>query len=279
MSAMSLQQPLTYLFVPGNRPERFAKALASGADRVILDLEDAVAPADKVLARDSIASWVASLAADQLDRLLVRINDVTSPCHLEDLLWLQRTPIKHCMLSKCELSEQVAQVLEHMQPGSRVLPLIETVRGVLAATGIAQAPGVSRLAFGSLDYLLDLDLPGPGFALDAAALAVAMASRAADLPPPVAGVTPELDATQVQSDLTHARALGFGAKMCIHPSQVAVVREAFRPDAQVLAWATRVVDAWQAAATPGAIQVDGRMVDKPVVLKAQRILSCAEFTA
>ena len=279
MSAMSLQQPLTYLFVPGNRPERFAKALASGADRVILDLEDAVAPADKVLARDSIASWVASLAADQLDRLLVRINDVTSPCHLEDLLWLQRTPIKHCMLSKCELSEQVAQVLAHMQPGSRVLPLIETVRGVLAATGIAQAPGVSRLAFGSLDYLLDLDLPGPGFALDAAALAVAMASRAADLPPPVAGVTPELDATQVQSDLTHARALGFGAKMCIHPSQVAVVREAFRPDAQVLAWATRVVDAWQAAATPGAIQVDGRMVDKPVVLKAQRILSCAEFTA
>ena len=138
---------------------------------------------------------------------------------------------------------------------------------------------MSRLAFGSLDYLLDLDLPGPGFALDAAALAVAMASRAADLPPPVAGVTPELDATQVQSDLTHARALGFGAKMCIHPSQVAVVREAFRPDAQVLAWATRVVNAWQAAATPGAIQVDGRMVDKPVVLKAQRILSRAEPTA
>ncbi|MBP9147327.1 MAG: CoA ester lyase [Rhodoferax sp.] len=276
---MSLQQPLTYLFVPGNRPERFAKALASGADRVILDLEDAVAPADKVLARESIASWVASLAADQLDRLLVRINDVTSPCHLDDLLWLQRTPIKHCMLSKCELSEQVAQVLEHMPPGSRVLPLIETVRGVLAAPAIGRSPGVSRLAFGSLDYLLDLDLPGPGFALDAAALAVAMASRAADLPPPVAGVTPELDATQVQSDLTHARALGFGAKMCIHPSQVAVVREAFRPDAQVLAWATRVVNAWQAAATPGAIQVDGRMVDKPVVLKAQRILSRAEPTA
>ncbi len=276
---MSLQQPLTYLFVPGNRPERFAKALASGADRVILDLEDAVAPADKVLARDSIASWVASLAADQLDRLLVRINDVTSPCHLDDLLWLQRTPIKHCMLSKCELSEQVAQVLEHMPPGSRVLPLIETVRGVLAATAIAQAPGVSRLAFGSLDYLLDLDLPGPGFALDSAALTIAMASRAANLPPPVAGVTPELEATQVQSDLAHARALGFGAKMCIHPSQVAVVREAFRPDEQSLAWATRVVNAWQAAATPGAIQVDGRMVDKPVVLKAQRILSCAEFTA
>ena len=275
---MSLQQPLTYLFVPGNRPERFAKALASGADRVILDLEDAVAPADKVLARESIASWVASLAADQLDRLLVRINDVTSPCHLDDLLWLQRTPIKHCMLSKCELSEQVAQVLEHMPPGSRVLPLIETVRGVLAAPAIGRSPGVSRLAFGSLDYLLDLDLPGPGFALDAAALAVAMASRAADLPPPVAGVTPELDATQVQSDLTHARALGFGAKMCIHPSQVAVVREAFRPDTQTLAWATRVVNAWQAAATPGAILVDGRMVDKPVVLKAQRILSCASFT-
>ncbi|MBK9443078.1 MAG: CoA ester lyase [Comamonadaceae bacterium] len=276
---MSLQQPLTYLFVPGNRPERFAKALASGADRVILDLEDAVAPADKASARGAIAGWVASLAADAVDRLLVRINDVTSPCHLDDLLCLQRLCIKHFMLSKCESTEQVAHVLAHLPPGSRVLPLIETVRGVLAATAIAQAPGVSRLAFGSLDYLLDLDLPGPGFALDAAALTIAMASRAANLPPPVAGVTPELDATQVQSDLAHARALGFGAKMCIHPSQVAVVREAFRPDEQSLAWATRVVNAWQAAATPGAIQVDGRMVDKPVVLKAQRILSCAEFTA
>ncbi|MDZ4206851.1 CoA ester lyase [Rhodoferax sp.] len=268
-----MQQLLTYLFVPGNRPERFAKALASGADRVILDLEDAVAAADKAKARDAIANWVSGLAAGELDRLLVRINDLTSPHHPDDLFWLQRTNIKHAMLSKCESAEQVAGVLAHMPPGARVLPLIETVRGVLASMVIAQARQVDRLAFGSLDYLLDLDLPGPGFALDAAALAIAMASRAANLPPPVAGVTPELDAGQVRSDLSHARALGYGAKMCIHPTQVAVVREAFTPDAQTLAWAQRVLTQWQQSNGAGVIQVDGKMVDKPVLLRAERILA------
>ncbi|BCO26469.1 citrate lyase subunit beta-like protein [Rhodoferax lithotrophicus] len=267
--------PLTYLFVPGNRPERFAKALASGADRVILDLEDAVAVADKAKARTAIADWVASLAAKDVERLLVRINDVTSPYHADDVLWLQRTCIKRSMLSKCESQEQVAQVLAHMPADSSVLPLIETVRGVLAANVIAQADRVDRLAFGSLDYLLDLDLPGPGFALDAAALAITMASRAANLPPPVAGVTPELDAGQVQHDLAHARALGFGAKMCIHPTQVAAVREAFKPDAQTLAWAQRVLTQWQQSHGAGVIQVDGKMVDKPVLLRAERILALA----
>ncbi|OGB37691.1 MAG: host specificity protein [Burkholderiales bacterium RIFOXYC2_FULL_59_8] len=272
---MNTRQAITYLFVPGNRPERFAKALASGADRVILDLEDAVAPADKAKARDAIASWVTSLAASELDRLLVRINDLTSPHHADDLLWLQRTNIKHAMLSKCESAEQVAGVLAHMQPGASVLPLIETVLGVLAAVAIAQARQVDRLAFGALDYLLDLDLPGPGFALDSAALTIAMAALAANLPPPVAGVTPELDAGQVQSDLSHARALGYGAKMCIHPTQVAVVREAFRPDAPTHAWAQRVVTQWQQSNGAGVIQVDGKMVDKPVLLRAERILALA----
>lgn len=275
MSAMNTGPAITYLFVPGNRPERFAKALASRPDRVILDLEDAVAAADKGKARDAITNWVSGLEASALDRLLVRINDLSSPHHADDLLWLQRTPIQHAMLSKCESAEQVAQVLAHMPVGASVLPLIETVRGVLAANTIAQADNVSRLAFGSLDYLLDLDLPGPGFALDAAALGIAMASRAADLPPPVAGVTPELDAGQVQSDLSHARALGYGAKMCIHPAQVAVVREAFRPDAATLTWAQRVVRQWQQANGAGVIQVDGKMVDKPVLLRAERILALA----
>jgi citrate lyase subunit beta/citryl-CoA lyase len=267
--------PLTYLFVPGNRPERFTKALASGADRVILDLEDAVAPADKDQARAAIADWVSRLTSQDVDRLLVRINDVTSPNHLDDVLWLKPSCIKRIMLSKCEHPEHRAQVLSQMPEGSSVLPLIETVRGVLATNAIAQARQVDRLAFGSLDYLLDLDLPGPGFALDAAALTIAMASRAADLPPPVAGVTPELDAGQVQHDLTHARALGFGAKMCIHPTQVAAVRQAFKPDEQSVAWAQRVLSQWQQSHGAGVIQVDGKMVDKPVLLRAERILALA----
>lgn len=275
MNPMDAQQPLTYLFVPGNRPERFAKALASSADRVILDLEDAVAPTDKPMARAVIAAWVATLAAPERARLLVRINDAASGWHADDVSWLQPSSILNIMLSKCEHPAQIAHVLAHLPEGAMVLPLIESARGVLAAMAIAQAQNVSRLAFGSLDFMLDLDLPGPGFALDSAATTVALASRAAGLPAPIAGVTPELGADQVRADLSHARALGFGAKMCIHPSQVAVVREAFQPDAQSLAWAKRVLTHWQQSKGQGAIQLDGKMVDKPVLLRAERILAQA----
>ncbi len=267
--------PVTYLFVPGSRPERFAKALASGADRVILDLEDAVSPADKAPARDHIAAWLATLAPAECARIVVRINDAHSAWHNEDLQWLATTALPAVMLSKCESAGQVAHVLEHMQAGGTVLPLVETVRGVLAVHGIAQAAGVERLAFGALDYMLDLDLPGPGFALDAAATAIAMASRAADLPSPVSGVTPELDEARLRLDWSQAQALGYGAKMCIHPTQVSAVREASRPDAASLAWAHKVIGAWQAGSGAGALQLDGHMIDKPVVLRAQRILAFA----
>lgn len=267
--------PTAYLFVPGNRPERFAKAVASGADRVILDLEDAVAPADKSSARDAVASWLATQDASVQARVLVRINDAMSPWHADDLSWLRTQAVGEVMLSKCESAQQVASVFDCLKPGGRVLPLIETVRGVLAVQEIAAAAHVSRLAFGSIDYMLDLDVPGPGFALDAAATAIAMASRAAELLPPVAGVTPEIDAGRVATDTAQARALGFAAKLCIHPAQVGAVRQALMPHAATLDWATKVLAAWQASGGAGAVQVDGKMVDKPVVLRAQRVLDAA----
>lgn len=265
--------PTTYLFTPGNRPDRFAKALTSGADRIILDLEDAVSAEEKPAARNAIAQWLASLQLDALSIFVVRINDALSDWHEQDLQWLKTVPVQTVMLSKCESTQQVRQVLDHMGPDGNVLPLIETVRGVHAVLSIAQTAGVSRLAFGSLDYMLDLDLPGPGFALDAAATAVSMASRAAELPSPIAGVTPGLDHNGLVADIHRARALGYGAKMCIHPAQLAAVRDALMPGRQELGWAQRVMAAWQAPNNTGSIQVDGQMVDKPVVLRAQRILA------
>ena len=267
--------PTTYLFVPGNRPERFGKAAASGADRVILDLEDAVAPADKAMARKAIASWLVAQDASVRAKVVVRINDALSPWYTEDLQWLRGNDVSEAMLSKCESAAQIALVHDHLKSGGHVLPLIETVRGVLALHEIATAAHVSRLAFGAIDYMLDLDVPGPGFALDTAATAIAMASRAADLPLPVAGVTPELDVDRVKADVTQARALGFGAKLCIHPTQVSAVREALMPTVDAQAWALRTVTAWHSSNGSGAVQVDGKMVDKPVVLRAQRILDAA----
>lgn len=273
---MSGCPPQTYLFVPGNRPERFAKALASGADRIILDLEDAVAPADKAAARAAIAEWMAS--ADQTQgEVLIRINDAATDWYTEDLALASAVQVMCVMLPKCASAAQVAAVLARLSDNATVLPLIETARGMLALPGIVAAPGVARLAFGALDYMADLDIPAGSLALDVAASQIAVASRAAGLASPLAGVTPALDATQVNKDMVHARSLGFGAKMCIHPAQVAAVRAALAPSTEELAWAHRVLQAWQACGA-GALQLDGKMVDRPVVLKAQRIAAQAART-
>ena len=267
--------PITYLFVPGNRPERFAKALAAGADRIIVDLEDAVAPQDKQGAREAVQAWMSAMDAAQRACVLVRINDALSPWYSDDLAMLPQARATAVMLPKCESAHQVAQVLAVLPAGGTVLPLIETAKGVQALAQITAAPGVDRLGFGSLDYMVDLDLPGEGLAVDFAAMQIAIASRAAGIASPVSGVTPALDAGRVATDMHRARALGFGAKMCIHPMQVQAVRTALAPSADDITWAQRVLAAWHDGNGSGAIQLDGKMVDKPVVLKAQRILSLA----
>ena len=271
---------ITYLFVPGNRPERFAKALASGADCIILDLEDAVASADKAAARIAIAQWVASAQADtpsQLSRVWIRINEVASPEFAHDMALLQSIPLAGVMLPKCESAHHVAKVCQGLSHVVSILPLIETARGMVSLNDTASAPHVCRLAFGALDYMVDMDIPADSPALGFAAAQIAIASRVAGLPTPVAGVTPALDTAQVTADTLDARALGFGAKMCIHPNHVAAVRQAFAPNAQELAWAQRVLQAWQSS-NGGALQLDGKMVDRPVVLKAERIVASALLT-
>ncbi len=271
---MSVTAPFTYLFVPGNRPERFDKALASGADRIILDLEDAVAPVDKAGARSAIAAWLDQTAftRDTRDRILVRINDASTTWHVEDLHLLRQIQPCAVMLPKCEDEHQIAAVHSCLTAPATVVALIESARGIEALPRIAGAPGVSRLAFGALDYMVDLDIPADSPALAQTAIQIAVASRAAGLAKPIAGVTPDMDTTRVASDMREAMALGFGAKMCIHPMQIAAVRQAITPSEQEVAWAQRVLLAWNDGAG-GVLQVDGKMVDRPVVLKAERIIS------
>ena len=270
----------SYLFVPGNRPERFGKALASGADRIILDLEDALAPAEKPAARAAIAQWLLA-QPEALARVVLRINDAATAWHAEDLTLAGRAGLGCVMLPKCESAAQIEDVRRGLGAGGRVLPLIETARGVQRVQAIAEAAGVERLAFGTIDYAVDLGLPEPAdaetsssLALDLPATSIALASRVAELPAPVAGVTLAIDAGLVERDMRHMHALGFGAKMCIHPAQVAAVHAVLQPTADQLAWAQRVLAAWQAGGS-GVLQLDGRMVDKPVTLRAQRIVAAA----
>lgn len=262
----------SYLFVPGNRPERFAKALASGADAVVLDLEDAVVDEAKAAARDAIATWAAAATPADRARIVVRVNDATSAHAADDLHLLRECGLHDVMLPKAEHADALGTVRAALR-GARLLPLVETARGLANAEALAAADGVLRLVFGTLDFALDLDLD---IADDAAPLAEAaarlvLASRVAGLDTPVAGVTPQLDdEARLQADFAWARRRGFGAKLCIHPKQVAAVHAALAPSAEALDWARRVIAA--EAASPGAARLDGRMVDRPVVLQAQRTL-------
>ena len=269
-----MKLPVTYLFVPGDRPERFDKAIASGADAVILDLEDAVAWADKDRARDAVGAWVAS-HRDLASRIAVRINDAGSASFAADLALLAQARVAFAMLPKAETAPQVAQVMAALLPGGRVLPLIETARGVQNVDAVATANGVERLTFGTLDYAVDLGLSGDERGLIHAGSRIALASRCAGIATPIAGVTAALDdEPRLLADLAFARALGFGAKLCIHPRQVAAVHKALLPTAVEIDWAQRVLAA--SAGAQGAVQVDGKMVDRPVLLKAQAIVDRAE---
>lgn len=266
-------EPRTYLFVPGNRPDRFDKALASGADAVILDLEDAVAADAKDAARDAVAAWAADAPAADRDRAVVRINEAGSEMFGDDLSLLAASGLPAVMLPKAESPEHVRAVRAaagHVQ----VLALIETAIGVEQASAVAAAEGVTRLVFGTMDLALDLDLDiedSPD-GLSYAGGRLVVASRLAGLAAPVAGVTPQLgDVPRLLSDLAWSRRHGFGAKLCIHPAQVEPIHDALAPGAEAVAWARRVVEA--DAGSPGAARLDGRMIDRPVVLAARRTLA------
>ena len=262
----------TYLFVPADRPERFAKALASAADRVVIDLEDAVAPANKALARAALQDRLARASADERRRIVVRINDEQTAFFDDDLALLQHAQVAEVMLPKCERPSSIAR-LRAACPEMTVLALIESARGVLAAPALAAAPGVQRLVFGTVDFALEMDLSGDPVGFDFAAAQLALASRAAGIATPVAGVTTAIDdQALLLAELARSRAHGFTAKLCIHPRQVAMVHAALAPSAADLDWAGRVVAASDAA-HGAAVQLDGRMVDKPVLLRAQALLA------
>ena len=265
-------RPSTYLFVPGNRPERFQKALASRAGAVIVDLEDAVAPGDKAGARASFVAWYPSTPFQ--DRVLVRINDESTPWYDDDIALIRDTGVRGVIVPKAETSAQIERVGSSLPPEGFVIALVETAKGIVDIDNIARAGHLRRIAFGTLDYALDLDIPNDDRSLLYPGCRIALASRAAGIDMPIAGVTPEVnDESRLLADLAFARACGFGAKLCIHPKQVEVIEAALRPSPTELDWAKRVVAA--AASGQGAIQIDGRMVDRPVIAKARRILGHA----
>lgn len=261
--------PRSYLFVPGDRPDRFAKAAASGAHAIILDLEDAVAPPNKAAAREAVAAWFAGGGS-----AVVRINGTESPFAGEDMAMLAGSGAGPIMVPKAgpaALAEVAAAV-----PGRELIALVETVAGLVDVHAVAASAGVSRLAFGNLDFAADARIPCTGDTLNPARFDLAIASRHADLAPPIDGVTPEIgDEARLASDVARAARLGFGAKLCIHPRQVEAVNLGLAPQPAEIDWARRVLEAVAADAGAGVVVLDGKMVDAPVVARAKAILEAA----
>ncbi|KWR78856.1 HpcH/HpaI aldolase/citrate lyase family protein [Cupriavidus sp. IDO] len=270
---------VTYLFVPGDRPERFDKATAANPDVMILDLEDAVHPDAKPAAREAIAAWLAQRPAA---RAYVRINDSASPAFAADMDWLRVLPpgtaLAGLMVPKAEHAAalaDIAQALRQVNPQGEIVAIIETALGLHQVDAVATAPGVARLAFGSLDYAVDLGCSHTRDALAFARARIMLASRVAGLPPPIDGVTTALkDEAVLADDVAYARELGFAGKLCIHPAQLAAVRAGFLPTPEQLDWARRVLEA--TASGSHAVQVDGKMVDRPVIEQARRLLALAQ---
>ena len=265
--------PRSYLFVPGNRPERFDKALAAGADAVILDLEDAVAPDAKDTARESVARWLSSEHP-----VVLRINAAGTPWFEDDLRLCAAAGVSAVMLPKAEHAANLQRVAA-AAPGCALLPLIESALGIQHVDALAAVDGVQRLVFGSIDLQLDLDMRGGAEELMYFRSRLVLASRVAGLATPVDGVSTTFDdPAEVMADTAHARRHGFGAKLCIHPKQVVPVNAGFSPSDEELAWAQRVVAA-DAASNGAAVALDGKMVDRPVVARAQRMLRDAQMRA
>lgn len=258
------------LFVPGDRSDRFDKAAASGADLVVCDLEDSVRTDAKDAARDNVTQWLSrgGMAA-------VRVNGAASPWHESECEALEGlNGLVAVIVPKSEDPQALATVHERLGGDVPLIALIETALGLHRAYQLATTPGVSRLAFGALDFALDIEADieadGDELALLHARSTLVVASRAAARAQPIDGVTLSLDdPTRASTDAASARKLGFTGKLCIHPRQISAVNAAFTPTAASVDHARRVV---QAADDGAAARLDGQMVDAPVLERACRVL-------
>lgn len=267
-----MSQPLrSALFVPATRLDRLAKAMNSGADAVIVDLEDAVDKADKDDAREALRTALAT-PPDGPATLLVRLNATGTPWFKDDLAACAGlSAVAGLMLAKAETT---ADLQRTAAAGKPLWPLLESARGFLNLAQIATAPAVERLTFGALDAALDLSLEGGDGArtvMDTLRVQLLLHSRAAGLAPPLESVVAEFrDPEPVRRTAQRARQMGFGGMLCIHPAQLPAIHDAFSVDEAQLQWAQRVLDT--AADHPLPFQLDGEMVDEPVIARARRLL-------
>lgn len=269
---------VTGLYVPGDRPDRFDKAVATGADLVILDLEDAVAPDQKATARVAVVRWLSARGQSTTGPVIqVRINAHNGDDHGADFRadLTALAPVRasfELRVSKVETAEDLDAVVA-LAPGRPLAALIETARGVENAQLIAQHKAVVRLALGESDLASDLGTADPA-AMDYARVRVLFAARAAGLPAPMLSAFTDIrNVEALRADTERGRALGWVGRTAVHPTQLAVIADVFRPGSDAVAWATAVV----ASIQDGGVSTlaSGEMVDPAMLGRARSILGLA----
>ncbi|WP_241016983.1 CoA ester lyase [Paraburkholderia sp. Ac-20342] len=269
-----LETATTFLFVPGDREDRFEKALRSDADVVIIDWEASVITSRKEAARQNTISFL-----KQADgrKIAVRLNPYSGRDFLDDAaaLWAIHRSIAGAFLTMVSSPDQVNCSVKALPPSLPLVGMIETAQALIQVDDIAACRPLCRIAFGNMDFQTDLELPpeeNVGLIYPSSRLIIA--SRAAGLPGPIAGATENIaDLDHFVASARFERNLGFLAKLCVHPSQLAPARQAFAPSEQEIAWAKQVLEA---TCDSHAVMIDGRMIDRPVIDRAQKILARAQ---
>lgn len=262
---MRLEGWMLPLFVPATRPERFAKAAASGADAVIIDLEDAVAPEDKECARNEVL---------RLNNLglptILRINDRSTHWYIADLKCAKTANLSAVLLPKVETADDVHSV--HLITGHPIIALIETIAALDYIEEIAQAPGLVQFALGTMDLAADLECAPDSRLMDVVRMDLLKYSARYDLAMPLDGVCLSIhDTDRLIAEARDIAHNGFGGRMLIHPAQICPTATGLMPSDAILTEARKI-----AQSDGGSGSINGKMVDAPVRRSAWQLLCKAK---
>jgi citrate lyase subunit beta/citryl-CoA lyase len=279
------------LFVPGNREDMLQKSLQLSPDILVPDMEDSVPASQKIVARDCIRNFLSYFQAESRN-VIPRINSLTTGMLEEDLVAVVGKGILGVSVGKIDFPEEIDQIsklLDNLERttcvpigSTKLIPWIETARGVLNAVAICQSsPRILGVAFGAEDFTSDMGVPRSegGEELFFARNAVALAARAARIEALDTPYVNFRDLDGLKDESVKARRLGFRGKFAIHPGQISVINDSFSPSSEEINYAREVLGAIKEAELKGkgATSLDGKMIDAPVVERARKLLAIAEI--
>ncbi|GAF56018.1 citrate lyase beta chain [Psychrobacter sp. JCM 18901] len=269
----TISQNKTWLFVPATRIDRVATAFASGADAVIVDLEDAVAPEDKAFAREALQQYYDS--ADY-QPIWVRINKAGSEEFFKDIVLCQKMPnLAGVLLAKAEQAEDINNV--HQLTNLPVIALIESAIGLYQIDSMAKAVGLAAFSYGFLDLCNDLQVqvgtPAADIIANRIRYQLILTSTVHQLSPPIDTIYPDFnDEIGLSARVQLWSQMGMSGMLCIHPKQVVVVQQALQPTDETLLFAQRVVEEYERSGQ-AVFEIDGEMVDAPVIERCRQLLA------